>query len=585
MRYALDLKPIGQTAKKQHDQIVKEKLGQSKARVELLVRSSKMNGRKFTIARRYGEDPIVMDDEGKPSAFTPLEILPGIELYGQNEIYEIAQSETGQSRLLARFLEEGANSDEARNQDVLKKLHENRLKLLAAKKSVADLEDEVSRIPKIEEQIQQFKNLGIEEKLKIIPQLEAEKRIIQRIVEQELDQLAYAFKAVYDNLPDTAFLSEQAIGALPHPTVFKDIREELNTLKSKAEVLLKEWESVHAASRETVMDSVVKLKSAIAADEESLENTFKELPTSEGKTGRQVGMEFQKLLKDIEQLRPKKNQIESLKELVLELALQRQSLLNEWSEIRSQRSARFERSLKKLNRTLRDKMRLTVRPEANRQPIIDFLKGCSMENVGGNRLGWVQEAEDFSPVKLAERIRKGASALQDAAWGITPTVADALARLSTENILQLEEIELPDQVRIELNTAHDGAENYRPLEKLSTGQQCTAILHLILLQNKDPLIVDQPEDNLDNAFIADRIVAELRSAKISRQFIFATHNANIPVFGDAEWIGVLEASEDLAKIPEESQGAIDVPDVKHNAANILEGGRTAFNQRKVKYGF
>ena len=56
-------------------------------------------------------------------------------------------------------------------------------------------------------------------------------------------------------------------------------------------------------------------------------------------------------------------------------------------------------------------------------------------------------------------------------------------------------------------------------------------------------------NNLDNAFIADRIVAELREAKISRQFLFATHNANIPVFGDAEWIGVFTCTSlDLSLI-------------------------------------
>ena len=92
-------------------------------------------------------------------------------------------------------------------------------------------------------------------------------------------------------------------------------------------------------------------------------------------------------------------------------------------------------------------------------------------------------------------------------------------------------------------------------------------------------------DNLDNAFIADRIVAELRSAKISRQFLFATHNANIPVFGDAEWIGILEASEDRAYIPEDAQGAIDMLNIKIKAADILEGGKDAFYQRKLKYGF
>ena len=97
--------------------------------------------------------------------------------------------------------------------------------------------------------------------------------------------------------------------------------------------------------------------------------------------------------------------------------------------------------------------------------------------------------------------------------------------------------------------------------------------------------MDQPEDNLDNAFIADRIVAELRNAKISRQFIFATHNANIPVFGDAEWIGILQATDGQAQMPLDAQGAIDIPEVRDNAAIILEGGRAAFNQRKTKYGF
>jgi len=97
--------------------------------------------------------------------------------------------------------------------------------------------------------------------------------------------------------------------------------------------------------------------------------------------------------------------------------------------------------------------------------------------------------------------------------------------------------------------------------------------------------MDQPEDNLDNAFIADRIVTELRSEKINRQFLFATHNANIPVFGDAEWIGILESSENQAFMAEENQGAIDVSAVRDKTANILEGGKTAFNQRKEKYGF
>jgi hypothetical protein len=97
--------------------------------------------------------------------------------------------------------------------------------------------------------------------------------------------------------------------------------------------------------------------------------------------------------------------------------------------------------------------------------------------------------------------------------------------------------------------------------------------------------MDQPEDNLDNAFIAERIVHELREAKTHRQFLFATHNANIPVFGDAEWIGVFTASGEQGSLDFDAQGSIDVPEIRDQVASILEGGRDAFIQRKEKYEF
>ncbi len=80
-------------------------------------------------------------------------------------------------------------------------------------------------------------------------------------------------------------------------------------------------------------------------------------------------------------------------------------------------------------------------------------------------------------------------------------------------------------------------------------------------------------------------MTQLRSAKTERQFLFATHNANIPVFGDAEWIGIFSASDSHAQMPAEAQGSIDVPAIRESVAEILEGGREAFSQRKEKYGF
>jgi len=180
-------------------------------------------------------------------------------------------------------------------------------------------------------------------------------------------------------------------------------------------------------------------------------------------------------------------------------------------------------------------------------------------------------------------IREGSDALlkRFKKAGMPKQVADALAGLSSSRLRAIEELSLPERMELLLNVTRDG-ENYREVGKLSTGQQCTAILHLLLLDNPDPLVIDQPEDNLDNAFIADHIVNELRMSKTKRQFVFATHNANIPVFGDAEWIGVLHEEEGRAKLC--ASGSIDAADVKEFAANILEGGREAFTHRREKYG-
>lgn len=584
IRYALNLRPIGKNAQKQHDEIIKENLGKSRARIELVIRSSKMNGKRFTVARRYGESTSVSDEKGSPSAFTPTDLLPEIEIYGQNEIYEIAQDKSSQRQLLNRFLESDQQDSEAHIHLALRKLAENRQKLIDAQAKVATIEDEVAKLPKLEEQVSQFKSLGLEDKLKIVPLLETEKRLLKRVLD-EGPTLDHAFQAVRDSLPDTAFLSESSLEKLPHAEGLRKMKTALDSLRVEAENLLGLWQSKYSAAKDNIEKFAREVTADIQREEAVLEKTFKDLPSSEGKTGKQIGLEFQALMKEIERIRPKTILIENHKKLRIELQKQRKSILDELSATRADRSARFARALKSLNKRLTGKLRLEVKAESDRRPVIDFLLRCRLDGVGEARLAWIKEADDFSPVKLAEMIRTGADALRKTNWGVTPTVAEALVRLSLDQVLQLEELELPDLINIELNTAHEGLENFRPLDKLSTGQQCTAILHLLLMQNQDPLIMDQPEDNLDNAFIADRIVAELRSAKIARQFIFATHNANIPVFGDAEWIGVFEAAEGQAQMPSEAQGAIDVPEVRDKAAIILEGGKAAFNQRKAKYGF
>jgi ABC-type lipoprotein export system ATPase subunit len=105
-------------------------------------------------------------------------------------------------------------------------------------------------------------------------------------------------------------------------------------------------------------------------------------------------------------------------------------------------------------------------------------------------------------------------------------------------------VELYDKPIIELKDGQD----YKDSSQLSTGQKCTTILPILLLESENPLLVDQPEDNLDNAFIYETVVKSLREAKGKRQLIFVTHNPNIPVLGDSERVFVLRSTGRKAKI-------------------------------------
>ncbi|MEM1023768.1 MAG: TrlF family AAA-like ATPase [Myxococcota bacterium] len=120
----------------------------------------------------------------------------------------------------------------------------------------------------------------------------------------------------------------------------------------------------------------------------------------------------------------------------------------------------------------------------------------------------------------------------------------------------------------------------------SAGQQATTLLFILLNQDGPPLIIDQPEDDLDNKVIPE-IVEEVWSAKGRRQLVFSSHNANLVVNGDAELVAVFDhrVANDHSGGQIEAQGAIDLPDVRSRITSVMEGGKAAFELRKAKYGF
>jgi len=127
---------------------------------------------------------------------------------------------------------------------------------------------------------------------------------------------------------------------------------------------------------------------------------------------------------------------------------------------------------------------------------------------------------------------------------------------------------------------------YIPFSNASAGQQATALLETLLTQGTFPLIIDQPEEDLDNPVMLE-IVAKIWQAKQRRQIIFASHNANLVVNGDAELVAwcSYRAMGDQSRGTIGGTGAIDIPEVREAIKKIMEGGEAAFRLRREKYGF
>jgi DNA repair exonuclease SbcCD ATPase subunit len=152
---------------------------------------------------------------------------------------------------------------------------------------------------------------------------------------------------------------------------------------------------------------------------------------------------------------------------------------------------------------------------------------------------------------------------------------DTVANDKLATLLDIQEIEWDDTERI-LRNGH-------PVDKSSPGQRSSAMLPLIALAESVPLLIDQPEDNLDNRLVGHVLVDILAKLKEKRQIIIMTHNPNIVVLGDAEQVIVLDALSDTEGRAESPQASIDHPFIVGRVIELMEGGKEAFDTRQKRY--
>lgn len=145
-----------------------------------------------------------------------------------------------------------------------------------------------------------------------------------------------------------------------------------------------------------------------------------------------------------------------------------------------------------------------------------------------------------------------------------------------------------DQIEFEFKrgTKTDGTENYIPFISASPGQQATCLLETLLAQDGAPLLIDQPEEDLDNEQIQS-VSERIMTTKSLRQLIFVSHNANIVVNGDSELVACFkyQNQNDNTSGLISPVGSIDHELVRETITDVMEGGKRAFELRREKYGF
>ena len=551
------------------------------SQIILNVFSKAQQGNRYTISRRYGEAPVVQNEQGEVSHLSPKEVLPDIELLGQNEILEIEKNEDAKLSLINNFLPDSFQFD-ADITEIKNRLSSNRDKLVRAHTEFEKLDEAVSSENKLKEQAESFNKLGISEKLKDTQLIEKEKSIQEKVKEQFY--LIEKWINHYQEIFELSFLQDASIQKLPNMAyirksrqIFEDLQKTMNKMVEDANKGFHSAKDKYQAIQSPWQDASNKIRDA-------LNQAIAQLPEQAGKSGKELGAEYQTIVKRLTLIEKQKQVHKNQERIVKELESERKTLLEEYRDTAFNHYTAINESVKKLNKgELKGKVKIKVVRYGNTEALKGFLGG--IDGIGKAKTQWLDsDGIQLDLVEWSQWIKKqNANAFMDE-YGLTHGVAKKLTSLGLSDRLALEEIELKDRIDIDLNTAHgENDPHYVPLGDLSTGQKCTAILNLLLLSCDDPLIIDQPEDNLDNAFIAERIVQDLRKSKTKRQFLFATHNANIPVFGDAELIAVLGSEKDKGFV--ENIGSIDKLEVGKQSAEILEGGKAAFNIRKEKYGF
>ncbi|MDH4983967.1 AAA family ATPase [Aminobacter anthyllidis] len=512
----------------------------------------------------------------------PLEVSPPF-VFSQKEVEQIGARSQSRMRLVDGFIP-GRGAAAAKRGPLHSRIKSASTEIRSLLMDVADIAEKLLALPKLQERLAEFQRQGDAQRAR-----SAELDSLRR----QLDELTPLMSAASvragsigrssDDLgqwtDDLELVAgrQPAIESWPAQAITHDQlephRKRLETANERLIAIIGEYRSV-IDDLETLRRKSSDEKSALEAKGREVRQKIEEQQKGASVLDRQIADLSQEIaaLSALADLRTERvGRIDRLH-------AQRQTALDEMLAQNAAFTTGREQIAARLTAGLAPSIRVTVKPLSDYRAYVSVLNGALRGSGLRYRELADRIAETFSPQEIAVLAERGEASIISRALEINEERALRLTEaLRGDAGSELLITEVGDEVVIELL---DGT-SFKSTDFLSMGQRCTAILPIILQHNERIIVLDQPEDHLDNAFVVGTLVKAIRTRGGSAQTIIATHNPNIPVLGGADFVAHLDSDGDRCFV--QVAGRLDDAAVVNSITNIMEGGREAFQRRAAFY--
>lgn len=503
--------------------------------------------------------------------------------FSQTEIETVGLNAPGRLRLIDSFKQDKEfESEEAIKSKVLSISAE----LRNLKKEVELQSSQLVRLPELELQLKQLKVEELKQTKKstaLRPQV-AQLQDIQR----QLDVLTInsgALESIHQQLVAWKDAIEAALKQVPVLSTAVDIAVNntgVDQRSTKSGIL--EIEDLLKKSIDLTEKSATEEQTRIAEinlRRIPLEQQARAVRSAISAAGKDTGSLIEQISltsDEIARLRSLQSLLGERESQIAKLNHRSKSLLDELDAVRKTRF--LDRCIvsSTLNQTLMPRVQVKILESAQlkdyQEAISNSLRGSNLRYTELSK----QLAFALSPRMLLRHCATGDFETLASEVGIPPDRAlRVISQLNEVGPAEILSAVIEDDVYLSLL---DGTE-YKPVEALSIGQRCTIVLPIVLEQISRVLIVDQPEDHLDNKFITDTLIKSILRRNELAQSIFTSHNANIPVLGNAS--KVIQMDSDGTRGFVSVSGSLYSPQVVESISNVMEGGAEAFGRRATFY--